>query len=63
MTFKKIKRPLLERLHKWLFGFDAEIQIYGWAWFYWCQLGETSPEGDYIAVTDGWLCFQRRYAV
>lgn len=60
LLFKKI---LLERLHKCIFRFDAEVQIYGWSWTYWWEvdLESISPEGDYIIVTDGIFCFQRRY--
>lgn len=56
---------ILEKLHKLLFGYDAEIQIYGWEWHYWCyaEYEEVCPEGGYISVVDGIFCFQRRYAV
>jgi hypothetical protein len=61
---RKIKKPVLERLHKAVFGFDADIQVMGWSWRYWYYVDpEVSPEGDYRAVTDGIFCFQRRYAV
>ena len=53
------------KIHKWLFGFDAEVQIYGWSWTYWYDISkEESPcGGGYRAVTDGIFCFQRRYTV
>lgn len=59
----RTRKPLLQRIHKLIFGFDAQVQIYGWSWRYWHIVGEESPEGGYHAITDGWLCFQRRYAV
>jgi hypothetical protein len=54
---------LLEGLHKLVFRFDAQIQIYGWRWRYWYVVGEESPEGGYLDITDGIFCFQRRYVV
>jgi hypothetical protein len=61
---RQIKKPLLERFHKLFFRFDADIQICGWSWTYWCYVHpEVSSEGDYRAITDGIFCFQRRYAV
>lgn len=59
----KRKQKILEKLHRVFFGFDAQIQIYGWSWKYWYHVDASkSNEGDYVAVTDGIFCFQRRYA-
>ena len=58
-----MKRPLLERLHKKIFGFDADVQVYGWRWVPYQSVSELSSEGDYVQVTQAWLCFQRRFTV
>jgi len=60
---KKTRKPVLEKLHKLIFRFDTEIQIHGWSWLYWINVHpEVSPcGGEYRSITDGWLCFQRRY--
>lgn len=65
-AFKEVKPPLLERIHSFLFGFDAKVQIKGWSWTYWCYSDDCtafSNEGEYIEVFDGIFCFQRWYVV
>lgn len=55
---------MLNTLHKYIFGFDAQVTIItGWAWHYWSRIEGVSPEGEYYAITDGRFCFQRKYAV
>lgn len=54
---------MLNKLHKLLFGFDADVEFNSWSWTVWTETGITlSPEGDYLSITQGWLCFQRRFA-